>query len=123
MLGLCGKAWPATFHVLAIGLAKTARRLDLATLETTALAIAALVEGQQHLAGEARTLLEDRRHHVGRDIIPRGKAGIVARVVEQFVHHEAHVAQRGLIVGHGALLDSVAAPAMDLARTHFQTCV
>ncbi len=100
MGGVCRQARPAAFDVLPVGLLEALRRLDLAALEQAALLVAALVQRQQHLAGEAGALFENGGHHVRRRVFTTRQAGIVSGIVQHFVHHETKVAQGGLIIGH-----------------------
>lgn len=104
MLGLCGQPGPAAIDVLTIGVTKAVGGLYIAVLQTAALLVSALIQRQQHFTRKARSLVQNGRHHVWRNVVASGQAGVMSRIVEQLIHHEAHVAQRCLIIWHGSLL-------------------
>ncbi|MNP37326.1 hypothetical protein D3C76_1307680 [compost metagenome] len=91
---------PATLDVLGESLLETCGRGDHAVVEMAALFVAATVERRQHVLTESCAFFEDRIDHV-RAGIGGAEGGVVAVKIENVVDQKAHIAQGGLVVGHG----------------------
>jgi len=93
---------PAAVDIGAVGSGEARRRAHGAVgVARAALAVAARVQRQQHLAREARGLVEHglRRRQV--EIGERGAALPRRRCIEHALDHEAHLAQGGdVVVAH-----------------------
>ena len=90
---------PATFGELLIGFGEPRRRPHDAVFQMTPLLVARPVDRQQDVATEARRLLEDRIGEIRCELRQRGNIP-EAVIGMEFVEHEAHVAQRGVIDLH-----------------------
>ena len=100
VLRILGEPVPAVGAILRIRFLESGRRPDSAILEhARAFAVAARVQRIEHLGGEFRRFLEDRRDRLGRGFL---EAGQLAHLFEpgQLVHDEKHFLQWGVVLAH-----------------------
>ena len=90
---------PATFGELLIGLREPRRRPHNAVFQMASFLVARPIDRQEHVATEARRLLEDGIGQIRRELRQRGNVP-EAVIGMEFVEHEAHIAQRGVIDLH-----------------------
>ena len=106
VLGVATHRRPTAFDIFGVGRLETLRRRHLmgGLVEHTAFGIAAQIQRQQHFGSEFAALLEHCIDHV------RVNLGMFRALlqfidnVEHLVHHELHVAQWRLVLGHVLLL-------------------
>ncbi len=100
-----GQRRPAAFDILGIGLPEALGCAHLmgGDIQAAALAVAAVIEGQQHFGSELSALFEHGidglrvEIGVGRDLV-QARHGL-----QQLMHHELHIAQRWRVLGHREL--------------------
>ncbi len=104
--GIAGEGWPASFHILAVGLAKSLRcgHAVRGGVETTTQAISRLIQGKYDAGSELAALLEHLIQGVDIELRMGREWGQCAFGIQQFMQHELHVTQRGTVAGHGCLL-------------------
>ncbi len=96
------QALPTARHVLGVGFLEALGCGDHAVVNGAAFLITAQVQWGQHFFAEGGGTLHDGLHHVGRGVGTVGQFGVMAGVVKYLVHQEAHIAQGGFVLRHGA---------------------
>src|SRR5690606_28533010 len=85
----------AVVHILAVGFGEALGRTDLAVFQMTAFLVAVAIERRNFAGSESRSLLQHAIDQLAIQTVAQALA--VAGSVEQFVQHEAHIAQWCLI--------------------------
>ena len=105
-LRIAGERGPACLHELLIGLLEALGRAHRmgGGVQTAALAIARVIQREQHLRGELGPLLQHLVDGVHIDLGVLGQLFQFAFDLQQLVQHEMHVAQGGDVLTHDFLL-------------------
>ena len=95
-------ALPAGVRERAEGFLETFRGRDLAVVPEARFLVAGVVQRGDDFAAEFRVFFEHRFNGVGRGVLAAGELADLGQV-GQFVHHEQHVFQGGVVAHRGLL--------------------